>query len=215
MQFSHLTSSSSSSLVDCRQYCFGLGFQQSALNDHCFCGGTVPQDISSGFLEGCSCQTDHVQSLWTGADLCSKVYISGAISSLPTVTLAPLRVFSTLENAVLQAELDYRAESYCWEFGDGSVQCNADGSSVSHNFAMAGSYKVTLTVSKGAGRHVVSFPVTAESELRMNLEIKEDYADVEKELPLHVQILSGSNAMLLWRRWGSTGVVNGKLGLCL
>ena len=47
--------------------------------------------------------------------------------------------------------------SYAWNFGDGAT---AQGVSVTHTYAHAGSYTLTLTVSSPAGKRVVSKLVT-------------------------------------------------------
>ena len=218
VQFKNQTSTPNSALT-CKQECFKMGRHYSVLYNkaRCFCGDEMiptsenfPGDPSSLDFEGsfpaahmmCPCQTSSMDSMHTGQTLCAKFYVSGAISAMPTIKLAPLSIYSTEENVVLSVSNDIAVNSYCWDFGDGtSQQCLQNGTSVGHNFALAGTYTVTLTLSEDTGTFVVNFPVTIQSKVRVSELLLDKYADVERELPLHAKITSGSEVQIQWSRF--------------
>ena len=223
VQFKNQTLAPNSALT-CKQECFKMGLHYSVLYNEarCFCGDEVipssenfPGDYSSFEFEGeeieenfpelhtmCSCQSSLMDSMHTGQTICAKFYVSGAIPAMPTVKLAPLSIYSTEENVVLSVTNDIAVNSYCWDFGDGtSQQCLQNGSSVSHNFVLAGTYTVTLTLSEDIGTFVINFPVTIQSKIRVSELVLDKYADVERELPLRVEITSGSEVQIQWSRF--------------
>ena len=223
VQFKNQTLTPNSALT-CKQECFKMGLHYSVLYNEarCFCGDEViptsenfPGDNSSfDFEEGeieenfppvpmmCSCQYSSMDSMHTGQTICAKFYVSGAIPAMPTVKLAPLSIYSTEENVVLSVTNDIVVNSYCWDFVDGtSQQCLENESSVSHNFALAGTYTVTLTLSEDTGTFVINFPVTIQSKVRVSELLLDKYADVERELPLRVEVSSGSEVQIQWNRF--------------
>ncbi len=217
IQFNDSQTSTTHTALLCKQHCFRTGFQHYVFysGSHCLCGTeTTTMEVdhfSSNQSEPCSCGLDTIELLRTGQSLCSKFYISGAKSSLPSVTLAPVRIFSVSENAEFSVTSDISVMSRCWEFGDFSpAHCSNDSDLVHHNFVLAGVYNVTLTLSEELGTYVVAFQVTVESEVRLaELQIPE-YADVQTQFPLYVEITSGSNVQTQWTREGPAGVVLGE-----
>ena len=219
IQFKNQTSKQNSALK-CKEDCFIRGFQFSEWynNYWCFCGDERVSSGDNNILEGvntntsnmqanfpaasswCSCQPSTIASLHTGQTHCTKLYISGAIPALPTVKLGPLNIVSTRENTILSAKTDISISSYCWNFGDSTDLCVQNNTSVSHNFALTGTYTITLTMMEGNGTFVVNFPLTVQSEVSVSELILDHYADVEKELPLYVEVTSGSDTQVQWSR---------------
>jgi PKD repeat protein len=64
----------------------------------------------------------------------------------------PTRGHAVSFNGTTSHEASGRITTWTWSFGDGHT---ARGAKVSHVFARAGSYTVTLTVTDGVGQHAV------------------------------------------------------------
>ena len=217
IQFKYQTSVQSSELK-CKQDCFNRGFQFSVWYNkyQCLCGDEKVSADGYNIVTGlnvtyigfsfpevspwCSCETSTMYNLHTDHWHCAKFYISGAIPALPTVKLSPLNIVSTGENVLFSVEVDMSIGSYCWDFADGTNLCVQNDTSVNHNFAFAGTYTISLTLAEDNGTFVINFPVTVQSEVKVSELTLDSYADVERELPLHVEIISGSGTQVQWSR---------------
>lgn len=73
---------------------------------------------------------------------------------------APDDIYVGVE-ATFSASCSQDAESYAWEFGDGST---ASGQQVTHTFSAAGDYEITLTVSSAGGEDETSESISAVRE---------------------------------------------------
>ncbi|GAA6143162.1 PKD domain-containing protein [Hydrogenophaga sp. 5NK40-0174] len=97
-----------------------------------------------------------VVNAWRWLAAACVLVLLAACEPIPVITYSPTTVYANepvsfdgTETILSNYPSDNTVKTYRWSFGDGAT---ARGSTVTHTYTSAGSYRVTLTVTDTAGR---------------------------------------------------------------